>query len=196
MEKINTTNLDVKNTFKNFYIVPDYQREYVWIEKNVNQLLEDINEEFSTSRAEYFIGSTVVCKNDTFWEVIDGQQRLTTLFLSLCAFKKVLKQYGEEATDIDEMLFSTIRDLKGVKKESFKLNLQYENTGQLIKDISEDKLDYNNLRGSAKRIADAYNYAYEFLKSNFSDIFYSISRNLSGLNLRPTNSLFYVKKRN
>ena len=38
--------LDVENCFKNFYVVPDYQREYVWTEVQINQLLDDIYEEF------------------------------------------------------------------------------------------------------------------------------------------------------
>jgi len=56
--KIDIGNLNIDSVFKEFYVVPDYQREYVWEEKNVNQLLEDINEEFSSKReSEYFIGS-------------------------------------------------------------------------------------------------------------------------------------------
>jgi uncharacterized protein with ParB-like and HNH nuclease domain len=60
--------------------VPDYQREYVWTDKEVHQLLDDINDEMGGSAKEYFIGTILVSPTDmkNHYEVIDGQQRLTT----------------------------------------------------------------------------------------------------------------------
>jgi uncharacterized protein with ParB-like and HNH nuclease domain len=71
-----------------FYIVPDYQREFVWTEKEVHQLLEDIDEQFDTGLSrEYFVGTILVSptQQKNHFDVIDGQQRLTTFFLLLCA---------------------------------------------------------------------------------------------------------------
>ena len=71
--------------------VPDYQREYVWTEKEVQQLLQDIDEEFDVGdRHEYFIGTVLVSptQQKNHFEVIDGQQRLTTFFLLLCAMRQ------------------------------------------------------------------------------------------------------------
>ena len=48
-----------------FYVVPDYQREYVWTEKEVYQLLEDINSEMDGSENEYFLGTVLVSPTDT-----------------------------------------------------------------------------------------------------------------------------------
>jgi uncharacterized protein with ParB-like and HNH nuclease domain len=84
-----------------FYIVPDYQREYVWTDKEVHQLLDDINDEINgQSTKEYFIGTILVSpatlKNH--YEVIDGQQRLTTFFLLLCALKNLFKGESQEST--------------------------------------------------------------------------------------------------
>ena len=102
MTKIEIGNLNILDVFTNFYIVPDYQREFVWEEKHVLQLMQDINQEFSSNpQSEYFIGSTVVYGTaGKRYEVIDGQQRLTTLFLCLCAFKKILGGFGENVADI------------------------------------------------------------------------------------------------
>src|SRR5450432_90318 len=74
-----------------YYEVPDYQREYVWTEREVGKLLNDIHEQTDAdNRTEYFIGTVLVSpshnRSDLF-EVIDGQQRLTTLFLLLSAVK-------------------------------------------------------------------------------------------------------------
>lgn len=174
MDKIENKNFDISDTFKNFYIVPDYQREYVWEEKHVNQLLDDIYDEFSDNKnSEYFIGSIVVCQgNLNKYEVIDGQQRLTTLFLCLCAFRKLLEKNNEDVSDIKNMLFSKTRDSSGNQISSFRLELQYENSTDIIEHISKD-LDnatiQDNLTDSSRRITEAYSYIIRFLESNFGE---------------------------
>lgn len=73
---------------KTFYEIPIYQRSYAWREDQINQLLDDIDTEINlqSSRDEtYFFGNLIVNENDDrVYEVIDGQQRLTTLFLLQC----------------------------------------------------------------------------------------------------------------
>ncbi|NIZ41263.1 DUF262 domain-containing HNH endonuclease family protein (plasmid) [Entomospira entomophila] len=64
------------------YIVPIYQRNYAWQTKEIEQLIEDIHELDTKSSSHYFLGNLIVNKQDNgCFEVIDGQQRLTTLFL-------------------------------------------------------------------------------------------------------------------
>lgn len=67
------------------YRIPLYQREYAWEEKQIRQLIEDIYD--VADGTKYHIGSLIVAKkNDNdqiFYEVIDGQQRMTSLFLLL-----------------------------------------------------------------------------------------------------------------
>jgi len=80
MTELNKTLTDI---LKNKYIVPLYQRNFAWGEKEISQLLQDIYESFDkNSEGNYFIGSLVVLrrKNGDF-EVIDGQQRLTAITL-------------------------------------------------------------------------------------------------------------------
>lgn len=78
--------LSVNNIFKNSkYIVPIYQRNYAWGESEIIQLIDDIHD-YSKVNVDknYYIGSLVVYKRiDGQLEVIDGQQRLTTLFILL-----------------------------------------------------------------------------------------------------------------
>src|SRR4030095_7967961 len=92
MAKIEDHKYTVEEAFREcFYVVPDYQREYVWTEKEVQQLLTDINEQFDTTdRREYFMVTVLVSPSEerNHFEVIDGQQRLTTLFLLLCALRQ------------------------------------------------------------------------------------------------------------
>lgn len=71
--------LQVSNLFfQANYEIPIYQRNYAWREEQIQQLLDDIN----TSSHNYFLGTLIVNQKDLdSYEVIDGQQRLTTLFL-------------------------------------------------------------------------------------------------------------------
>lgn len=63
------------------YIIPLYQRAYAWEDKQLTQLIEDINDVAEDSN--YYIGSLIVSKQFGRYEVVDGQQRLTSLYLLL-----------------------------------------------------------------------------------------------------------------
>ncbi|OHD98905.1 MAG: hypothetical protein A3E21_04085 [Sulfurimonas sp. RIFCSPHIGHO2_12_FULL_36_9] len=86
--------LSITELFKDSsYIVPIYQRNYAWSEPEITQLIDDIND-YSTINKDkkYYIGSLVVYKRaDGKFEVIDGQQRLTTLFILLHVLKHEFK---------------------------------------------------------------------------------------------------------
>lgn len=90
------------------YIIPKYQREYTWGQKPWQELYDDIVE----NNEGYFIGS-IICINNSKdavqvspLEVVDGQQRLTTLCLLLAAIYNKLNEHRAELNDddIDELL--------------------------------------------------------------------------------------------
>lgn len=87
MARIENHKFSIQESFQEcFYIVPDYQREYVWTDKEVNQLLDDINEQIDGGHErEYFIGTILVSPTaqKNHFEVIDGQQRLPALRSSI-----------------------------------------------------------------------------------------------------------------
>lgn len=98
MSKLNVDQKTIKDLFqdkKADFLIPDYQRPYAWGETECQTLWDDIfsfaipdegRTEFD-SNSEYFLGPIVTFKNtDSKMEVIDGQQRLTTLMLLLRAF--------------------------------------------------------------------------------------------------------------
>src|SRR5690554_4786650 len=61
--------------------IPVYQRPYKWTEKNVIQLLEDIFEYVIVKNKEYRIGNIILHSDNATNNVVDGQQRLTTISL-------------------------------------------------------------------------------------------------------------------
>ncbi|HLP23947.1 MAG TPA: DUF262 domain-containing protein [Microbacteriaceae bacterium] len=78
------------------YIVPRYQRGYAWEKEQVEQLLDDVYQSFSDSpNDEYLLGQIITCPSEsplrslnseyTQYDLIDGQQRCTTLYLILVA---------------------------------------------------------------------------------------------------------------
>ena len=61
--------------------IPIYQRLYVWKELQVNKLLEDIYDAYSRDEDNYYLGGVVTYSNGKKLDLIDGQQRFTTLWL-------------------------------------------------------------------------------------------------------------------
>ena len=163
--------LDVENCFKNFYVVPDYQREYVWTEVQINQLLDDIYEEFDFNpNKEYFIGSTVVFKNnDGFYELIDGQLRTTSIFLIICAFKKIYREREINTDTIERMIKDKTVNSLGDSVDCYKLELQYKDSSNILSKIANNLERPENLTGSAERLYNAYENVISFLKNRFKE---------------------------
>jgi len=77
---IESKDLSIEDLYKDFYTVPDFQREFVWERAQVKKLLQDVHDEFYDEGGqlikgpEHFLGSIVVCRTEdgTFY-LIDGQ---------------------------------------------------------------------------------------------------------------------------
>ena len=99
MSKLNKKKKSIELLFterKPKFLIPDYQRPYAWGEDECQTLWDDIftfaipdgdATKFDSDSDEYFLGPIVTFKNKNGeLEIIDGQQRLTTLMLLLRAF--------------------------------------------------------------------------------------------------------------
>lgn len=68
------------------YIIPVYQRNYAWEEDEITALIKDVHDSLLKLKPTYYIGTLVTYKRgDSVYEVIDGQQRLTTIYIILKA---------------------------------------------------------------------------------------------------------------
>ncbi len=86
--------------------IPDFQREYVWETDQAMQLLDDVAGACLAGRSPYFLGSLVLVGTDktgTTWDVIDGQQRITTLVLLLAALRD-LEENAQFRESLDHRL--------------------------------------------------------------------------------------------
>ena len=89
--------LTIEAIFSNadsFYQMPIYQRPYSWDKDRVEQLWADIFEAYENHKENpsqdnnYFLGSLVVVKNKNgAYDVVDGQQRITTLTILFCVLR-------------------------------------------------------------------------------------------------------------
>lgn len=183
MARIENHKYSIEEAFREcFYIVPDYQREYVWTDKEVHQLLEDIGEQIDAGTTrEYFIGTVLVSPTDqkNHYEVIDGQQRLTTFFLLLCALKHLFQ--GEPQRQMISGLISTSYvDSDGEVRTTLKLEPRYESAGEVMAKLVELDAEPQTVRagiqsagitsfGSLENLVNAYSTLYRYLKDNYDD---------------------------
>lgn len=123
MSKLNVDQTTIKDLFqspKSEFLIPDYQRPYAWGENECQTLWDDIfafaipdnNAKAFVPGSEYFLGPIVTFNNNGKMEVIDGQQRLTTLMLLLRAFLgKFSKMQDEESVstkkNIEQCIYKT-----------------------------------------------------------------------------------------
>ncbi len=73
---------------KSFYQIPDYQRPYSWGDEQALKLWDDIFEAYNNQSKNYFLGTIVTTNGkDNRYDVIDGQQRITTLTILFAVIK-------------------------------------------------------------------------------------------------------------
>src|SRR5258708_4374075 len=102
---------------ESFYRIPRFQRPYSWDRTNIEEFWNDAVVE---NEAQYFIGNFVVYEDKTAMDVVDGQQRLTTITLLLCALRNAFEREGFanlakgihgliERTDISDQRFYVLQ---------------------------------------------------------------------------------------
>lgn len=172
---------DVKNISKlsdYYFLVPDYQREYVWkVDDQVEQFIMDLDNEYQPEQKDqngYFLGSVIIVKNGEKHDVIDGQQRLTTIVITMCALRDLLKdrldtldKKGlEYLKTIEEWLSSY--DINS-EENLIRLDLQYEESRGFISRLIEGQTNTFAETASVKKMADAYDHIRDYLKYQLQD---------------------------
>lgn len=161
----------IASAFNDHYIVPDYQREYVWKDEQVEQLLADLLEAYEVdNKKPYFLGTIVTYNTGSTFELIDGQQRLTTFFLMLCAVKHLYKKLGEQTALVENLIYSLTMDSEGNQFHSYHLQLQYEDAGNCLELIEKGTKKPVELTQSGELLFGAYELIYNFLEEKFSDL--------------------------
>lgn len=182
MARIENHKYSIEEAFREcFYIVPDYQREYVWTEKEVHQLLQDINDQLDNgSSTEYFVGTVLVSPGPqkNHYEVIDGQQRLTTFYLLLCALRHRFMGTPHHQS-INGLISTSYTSSDGDIRTSLKLEPRYENANELMHCLVAQDDEPEKVRiavqqagiprfGSLDNLLAAYSTVYRYLLDNYN----------------------------
>ncbi len=161
-----------------FYIIPPFQRRFVWQRENFQKLIEDLWEAFQSGRNYYFLGSIVLSKTQgagEAYQIIDGQQRLTTLSLLFVSFIYFIKNKGFEVSNdylenLRRKIYSPANEVDGIPED---FRIKYE-----IPEAREESEEYKNiLRASNinleninyKNFREALEVFVNFLEENIKD---------------------------
>lgn len=125
MEAIHAEPKSIRELFSHWeFTIPDFQRPYTWEEEQCEKLWEDFElfyEEIDTKHPQYFLGSIVLYPEDgnkNRWQIIDGQQRLTTVLL----LSKVMHE-GASSYKALEKLYKKVNPQTDVITNELRLNL-------------------------------------------------------------------------
>ena len=130
--------LDLMGAEEARFVIPAFQRVYSWDARQCNELWEDImNAGAQAAREEgdvepHFMGMLLYSADSEVWhgaqqlDVIDGQQRMTTMSLLLCALARYLDETGKTAGGLDANgVFERYLRVGGGAKASGKLTLSF-----------------------------------------------------------------------
>ena len=166
------------NSNELFYKIPPYQREYAWGKSQWENLFDDIKE----NDRRYFLGSIICISKNNELEVVDGQQRLTTLSLLLNALLYTINDYNKsypEERILDLSLneefatnWSILKKLlydKNANTAKLTLSMQNQNNDDYTYILKE-----NSLVNSANKPSNFGNRrisrAYEYFKGRLKEV--------------------------
>ncbi|GHS53173.1 hypothetical protein VN1169_11550 [Helicobacter pylori] len=126
-----------------FYQVPDYQRPYVWDKDHLGALIDDLVGSYTNNKEdEYFCGSIVIAENqkDNRWDVVDGQQRLTSFIILACTILKLYENslgqkskafikesiYDRHDEEKERLKFLTAQNYNNIFENTVLNNLEFE----------------------------------------------------------------------
>ncbi|EFI23204.1 hypothetical protein HMPREF9016_01591 [Neisseria sp. oral taxon 014 str. F0314] len=198
MSQIKSDKWDIKKVFKQWYCIPNYQRPYVWEKDQIIDLLDDIHIACEKDKeSDYFLGSLVLkeTKNKDYieYDILDGQQRLTTLFLLTAVIRDLtdneqrqntchesIFQKGNPDDNIPErlrLIFEIRHDVKEFIDEYIK---QKNGTTSIkIEELAQSKSADKSVFNMANAILYMRAYLQEQIRQNaiFLDEFFPFFRN-------------------
>ncbi|ADG72514.1 DUF262 domain-containing protein [Brachyspira murdochii] len=174
MNKIEGKPKTLKELLQNTkYTIHYYQREYMWQEKHIGELIEDITSEFLeyykdvhtrqdvANYGGYFMGSIVLAGREN--AIIDGQQRLSSLTLLLIYLNNKLKEINETHDSIPFMIFSQSFGIK-----SFNINI--DERKECMEAIFNNKeFDTINSNESVKNLYKGYQYISDIFPDDITE---------------------------
>lgn len=95
--------LTVLDAYKDFYGLPGFQRSFRWTPENVQEFIGDLLEQYNANETAY-LGQIITYHKDELHQIVDGQQRMTTLFLLFAAIRDILAACGDSSNSLENVL--------------------------------------------------------------------------------------------
>ena len=143
--------------------IPNYQRGYKWEISNVEDLLNDINNINNIDKNEHCLHNLTIIENENKWEIIDGQQRLTTIFL-------ILKYLGKEYYSLSYKIRQNTEDFFNNEINDIIKNLidnKYKKELELFNDMKNKNNNYD--KQDIYYICRALFTIYNWFNKNYKD---------------------------
>ena len=141
------------------FTIPGYQRPYSWTTEQAGELLTDILDYIATSKNSnsappYFLGSIVLIKKPSLpaAQVVDGQQRLTTLTLLLSAIRHQLESAGDQK-DISALLYERGNTMRRTENR-YRLTLR-DKDKDFFRTHVQDEGGFTNLLALQSKLTDS-----------------------------------------
>ena len=144
-------------------IIPNYQRGYKWEISNVEDLLNDINNINNIDKNEHCLHNLTIIENENKWEIVDGQQRLTTIFL-------ILKYLGKEYYSLSYKIRQNTEDFFNNEINDIIKNLidnKYKKELELFNDMKNKNNNYD--KQDIYYICRALFTIYNWFNKNYKD---------------------------
>ena len=173
--------LDTKNVgkIKGLFYLPDYQRGYRWTSEEIKLLLDDIYESAGTP---YCLQPIVVKKNNEKFELIDGQQRLTTIYL-ICRYMEA--KLGDLYEPSFKLEYETRKEsanfLEDIDLSLSEQNIDYYFIASAYKYI--DQYFTEKTQGDRREMAAYLTKLNEYFISTVSVIWYEVDSAENGIEL-------------
>lgn len=153
------------------YQVPIYQRDYAWSHEEIDALMGDLIDFTQSESSYYLLGQIIVAPGEDpyKWELVDGQQRLTSLFLVFLAAYKLLQSRGAQGSD-DQDIVNSFANLNRtlVQKVSGKSYLR------VLPAKGGEEMFNKILNGEALPVVSKNNTA-QNIKANYEEIFENLN---------------------
>lgn len=154
-KEIKTGKKTIGTVFSEWYNVPSYQRHYVWEKDNIVDLLDDIVYAVTnTPHDEYFLGSYVIQSKVDGNDLLDGQQRLTTLFVLFAVLRDMTNSSNEVKNLCQQYVFQKENKLT---KAPNRVRLLYQIRDNASNFISDCLIRENSINDNIDRITDIAN---------------------------------------
>lgn len=152
------------------YRIPDYQRQYSWSNEQLEELWDDLYEAYENvdNNKCYFLGSIVVVKNGDYLDLVDGQQRLTTLMIMMDVLRKNFPNLNEDSEEINFVDLDKINKCILHSGKRSRLQLQSDpNYNALFNNKIIKRENYDKLTEPTKKEMKQDNPEYKYLNTAY-----------------------------